>query len=237
MKKKILTTIMCLFSLVVFSQTTTQTEVWTKEDRTNLFNDCINYTAKYKNLSNEQRESISLCYLGVITKKYTKTDLDNMIDIEIKRMKDAVIIECAKNLGVDLNVETKKVEVVLNQEKEENKSIPTKKNLIGKWKTDENSIIEFKEDGSYVKTYLFNYELDGWHVKDNMVYGDWFLDDSGLLKLTLNWTEEKFKDRKYSNPLGEMYHFISFSDDYIKYELTGNGVSSKIIQANKIKDQ
>ena len=98
MKKTILTLLVCSFSLGLFSQS----DVWTKADRTNLYDDCMSYVTKYKNTTNDQRESISLCYIGEVTKKYTKVDFQAMIDIEIKRIKEAVINQCAKNLGIAL---------------------------------------------------------------------------------------------------------------------------------------
>ena len=109
MKKIIFTLLVCSFSLGLFSQS----DVWTKADRTNLYDDCMSYVTKSKNTTNDQKESISLCYIGEVTKKYTKADFNAMIDIEIKRIKEAVINQCAKNLGIDLNVEPKKEEVVV----------------------------------------------------------------------------------------------------------------------------
>ena len=238
MKKPILTLLLCSFSLGLISQS----DVWTKADRTNLYDDCMSYVTKYKNTSNDQRESISLCYMGEVTKKYTKVDFQAMIDIEIKRIKEAVINQCAKNLGIDLNVEPKKEEPVVEKkevvlEKKEMdtpKSIATKEGIIGKWKTDENSIFEFRIDGTYTKTYLYSYYNRGWHVKDNLYSGDWFLDEGGSLKLTLNWIEERvLGDKNYTDSNGVKYNFITFSKDFIKIETTDIGY--KIIQANRMK--
>ena len=69
----------------------------------------MGYIGKYQNLSTEQKESISLCYLDEITKKYTKKDYQNKIDIEIKKIRETTLTLCSKNIGIELS-ETKKEE-------------------------------------------------------------------------------------------------------------------------------
>lgn len=63
--RKISLIILCLVTIKINSQTTN----WTKDDRNNLYSDCMSYSTKYKNLSGEQKESICLCYLEETTKK------------------------------------------------------------------------------------------------------------------------------------------------------------------------
>ena len=50
-----------------------QTE-WTKADRTTIYDECYSETIKSKNLTNQQRESLSLCMLDEITSKYTRKE-------------------------------------------------------------------------------------------------------------------------------------------------------------------
>lgn len=239
MKNKILTLLMILFSISGFSQS----EIWSKSDRNNLFEDCMSYITKYKNTTNEQRESISLCYIGELTKKYTKDEFQSMIDIEIKRIKEAVINQCAKNLGIELRVEEKKEEVVIEKkEVDVSKNVLSKAALVGKWKSDDDAIYEFLSNGTYSKKYLKNvWDQLGWHVENNLYTGDWFLDQKGNLKLTENWTAEILNNRqtkiigtkKYVSENGRTYKFIYFSQDYMNFQ--ENTPNSKSIQANRIE--
>ena len=237
MKKTFITLLICSINLSLFAQS----DVWTKADRTNLYDDCMSYVTKYKNTTNDQRESVSLCYIGEVTKKYTKADFQAMIDIEIKRIKEAVINQCAKNLGIDLNIEPKKEEVVVEKKEVEapkniSNNMPTKEVLVGKWKTAQNSIIEFKSDGTYYEKFLYRKITKDYNfVVDDVYTGDWFLDDKGVLTLALNWKEDhgtfKEKIRNFTNT--STYKFTAISIDYIKYEDTTPGYEP--IQANRIK--
>ena len=181
----------------------------------------MSYITKYKNITNDQKESICLCYLEEVTKKYTKTDFQAKIDIELKRVKEAVISQCAKNLGIDLSTAVKTEEVADKKGTLKNK--PKREDLIGKWKTDKGSIMEFKEDGKYAET----------TVKNVSYSGDWFLDDKGVLTIdseehyTQILTKKEKVDRKKS-----VYDFDNFSTDYLKFTREG---LVETIQANRMK--
>ena len=85
MKKTIL---LYLLTSLLAVKTNAQSTDWTKDDRNNIYNDCMGYIGKYQNLTTEQKESMSICYLDEITKKYTKKDYQNKIDIEIKKIRE-----------------------------------------------------------------------------------------------------------------------------------------------------
>jgi hypothetical protein len=240
MKKILLAFLICTSSTGLFSQS----DVWSKSDRNNLFDDCMSFVTKYKKTTNEQRESISLCYIGEVTKKYTKVEFQAMIDIEIKRIKESIINQCAKNLGVELSLVANEENVVeqkvADTPKIISKTFPTKSGLIGKWKSVDNAIIEFKEDGSYVKKYLthnMHKKRSGeyYFIQNDILTGDWFLDDKGILTIRENWSEDvgtlRTKIRNFTST--NVYQFLTYSEDYIKYESTTPG--SDPIQANKIK--
>ncbi len=93
-----------LIPFFAYCQTPSPNSEWTKDDRNNIYEDAINMTAKNRTLTQEQRESIALCYLDDITKKYPKKDYYAKIDIEVKRITESTIAQCAKNIGVDLTV-------------------------------------------------------------------------------------------------------------------------------------
>ena len=238
MKKTFITLLICSINLSLFAQS----DVWTKADRTNLYDDCMSYVTKYKNTTNDQRESISLCYIGEVTKKYTKADFNAMIDIEIKRIKEAVINQCAKNLGIDLNVEPKKEEVVVEKKeveipKKTSKTGPNKEALLGKWKTDSKAIFEFQNSGKFTLQYLERqpYTNNGGFIVDDRKSGDFFLDEKGTLTLVFNWSEDigTFSTKiRYFTKTCE-YKFATFTDDFIKLENITTAEPS--IQCNKIQ--
>jgi hypothetical protein len=210
-----------------------QTSNWTKDDRNNLYSDCMSYSTKYKNLSGEQKESICLCYLEETTKKYIKTDFESKIDIEIKRIKDAMLTQCAKNLGLELNTQAKeeskeiiKIEKEIITEKKEDissqKNTPTVEVLIGRWKTDKGSTIEFKDGGKFSEI----------NLKGKEYSGDWFLDGK-VLTISLQEGRTQIITKKETTKLTiQKYDFDFFSKDFIKYRKVG---IAETIQANRIK--
>lgn len=229
-------TLLILLSITI--KITAQTTNWTKDDRNNLYSDCMSYATKYKSISGEQKESICLCYLEETTKKYAKSDFEAKIDIEIKRIKEAMLTQCAKNIGVELNAQVKE-EVVKEEVKEQpkhevSKGIITKAIVIGKWKTDNISTIEFKADGTYFEKRGDNPLTDNkGFIVDGILRGDWFLDDKGVLTIRKEWTEDigtfKVKLRNYTTSY--IYKFDSFTTDYLKFTRENDGLT---IQANRI---
>ncbi len=224
-----------LFTAVAFANISmmAQSGTWTKDDRNSLYDNSLDYMTKYRGITSEQRESISLCYIDEITKKYSKAEFMAKIDVELKRIRDSQLSQCAKNIGVELGAasapETKTVP-------ENKKAIPNKKELVGKWKTDNNSIIEFKSNGTVVFKYLDRFlTSNSGYIVDNVKSGDWFLDEKGILTLKLNWSEDvgtlRTKIRAYTS--NYKYSFSSFSSDYIKFENTE--YVEVAIQANRME--
>ena len=163
MKKIILTTALITANLIVFGQATT----WAKSERNLIYEECLAHlTTEYRTLTLDQRETVSLCYLNEITAKYNKNDYQSKIDAELRRIKSSTIIQCAKNIGADLNkpipiVEEKKYQPV---KVAENKA--TRQNLQGHWKDEESEFWLFetgdfkmvKMDGSSSKG---TWKIDG----------------------------------------------------------------------------
>jgi hypothetical protein len=211
-----------------------QTANWNKDDRNNLYSDCMSYSTKYKNINNEQKESICLCYLDEITKKYVKNEFEAKIDIETKRIKEAMLSQCAKNIGVDLTMQQNE-EVVKEEKKSETvKGYISKTILSGKWKTDDLSIIEFKSDGTYnEKRGIKELTLNKGYIVDNVLRGNWFLDEKGNLTIRKEWSEDigifQTKIRNYTGSY--VYRFDSYTNDYLKFTCDNNGTT---IQANRL---
>lgn len=146
-----------LISSACHAQIPVASDNWTKDDRNAVYEDGMSTVTKNRTLSPEQRESLALCYLDEITKKYTKKEYTAKIDIEVKRITEATLSQCAKNIGVDLAA--KKVEVpadqpvkteVVKAAKKVNELNYTIDDLVGQWK-DENSKVSFNADGTYVQ--------------------------------------------------------------------------------------
>ncbi len=235
MKIKFYTLLFNCFTFALVSQTDT----WTKTDRTNLFEDCMSTITKYKNITGEQKESISLCYISEITKKYSKTEVDAMIDIEIKRTKEALINQCAKNLGIELNTQLKIEDIVMEKKIEESKKTSSRDLLVGSWKTSDDATMEFFEDGTFTVKYNHSeiFQSDRpFYMYNNLYKGDWFLDKKDALTLKCNWQEDIGRRKiELINFLGyKNFKIIEISSSYMLIE--NNNSSSGQIQCNKIKE-
>ena len=198
MKKIILTTALITANLIVFGQANT----WAKSDRNLIYEECLAHlTTEYRSLTLEQRETISLCYLNEITAKYNKDDYQSKIDAELRRIKSSTIIQCAKNIGADLNkpvavVEEKKPEPV---KVAENKA--TRQNLQGHWKDEESEFWLF-ETGDFKMV-----KMDGSSSK-----GTWKIDGDVL---TL-YHDKMFGTRQKD------FKILMFSEDKFVYQSTKN---------------
>ncbi|MFP5470486.1 MAG: hypothetical protein ACLGGV_02735 [Bacteroidia bacterium] len=185
-----------LFFLVsfLFFQGFAQSTDWTKDDRNNIYNECMSYIVKYQNLSTEQKESISLCYLDEITKKYTKVEYQNKIEIEIKKIRETTLTLCSKNLGIELS-EVKKEDPKKQEPKTEVTSLtPTKEMLTGHWK-DENSELWLFETGDYKIQYADGKTAKGtWKIDGDLLnlYKDKLLGTSMNVFKILVFTNDKF---------------------------------------------
>lgn len=130
-----------LFSCVQISNA--QSYEWTKQERNDIYENCMSELDNYKEMSEEINESLCLCYLNEITEKYRKRDFDTKIDVELRRIRQSNIIQCSKNLGIDLEGESEEVAEI----ESENVEI-TNEAIEGKW-TFEKGQFTFYSDGEY----------------------------------------------------------------------------------------
>jgi hypothetical protein len=217
---------------------------WTKDDRNNLYEEYLGIITKYKNLTSEQKESIGLCCLDATTTKYTKKDFAAKIEIEIKRIQESVIGQCAKNIGVVL--ETSKIEP--ENVKVSSNNVFSKENLVGSWRTDKGTTITFNESGTFLKTFHENIfvGIEYMRIQGQTTSGDWFLDGSGILTLTEKWVavETKLlKTKLWNDSANGKFKIESLTNDFLKMSLIEgksccnevNKPASSITQANKVK--
>jgi hypothetical protein len=91
---------LCVLSLQVFSQS----EEWTKDDRKMVKDEYMDALTKYKNIKPEQKTSIALACIKLVTDKYpNKKDYKNLLDEELERIQEANIRTAASNLGISLD--------------------------------------------------------------------------------------------------------------------------------------
>lgn len=198
MKKVILTTAFIASQFIVFGQTGT----WQKSDRNLIYEECLAHlTTEYKTLTQEQRETISLCYLDEITAKYNKDDYQAKIEAELRRIRSATIIQCAKNIGADLNkpaqvVEEKKPEPVKVADNKANRQ-----NLQGHWKDEESEFWLF-ETGDFKMV-----KMNGTSSK-----GTWKI-DGDVLSL--------YHDKMFGTSQKD-FKILMFSEDKFVYQSTTN---------------
>jgi len=155
---------------------------WTKDERSNIYNECVGFLGKYVHLSPEQKETVSLCYLDEITKKYNRNDYQNKIEVEVKKIRETTLTLCSKNVGVEL-AEPKKEEPKVPAKREKTSELKaSKQNLVGYWKDDENEFWLF-ETGDYKMIYQ----------NGKIVKGTWKIDNEQLTlyKEKLLWSSEK----------------------------------------------
>jgi hypothetical protein len=198
--------ILFLVMLTLTVKLTAQTNTWLKDDRNNIYNDCMSYLGKYPNINTEQRENLSLCYLDDITKKYTKVDFQSKIEIEIKKIRETTLTLCAKNLGLELTETKKETPVSVEPpketpKKEEMSTVPKKELLIGHWK-DENSEFWLFETGDYKMQYTDGKDAKGtWKIDGDQLtlYKDRFLGTSEKVFKILVFTNLKFVYQSIKN--------------------------------------
>jgi hypothetical protein len=156
---------------------------WTKEDRAILYQEYIDILNNYPNIGKDQKESIAICALNSICEKYTKSDYQSKIDIEIKRIKESTVNICAKNISIDLSNNN-------SSEKDKDNGL-TKEALTGKWKTDVGFTIEFFTNGTFTKEFSNNFQnINRNYINNQKSSGDWILDASGTLYLMEKYEEK-----------------------------------------------
>ncbi len=100
---------------------------WTKAQRQDIYNNCLNDLSMKKHITPEQRKALCLCYLQTLTEENSADKYLNMIDIEQETVNNSAMDRCSKKLGISMAAPTKP--------KKEEKDVPvTKSNLVGEWK-------------------------------------------------------------------------------------------------------
>ena len=184
----------CLLILLLATISNAQSTDWTKSDNENLFSDCKSYISKYVSLTDEQRESLCMCFYKDINKKYSKAEFQAMLDIETKRIKESTINQCATNSSYKL-FEQKKEEPKPEPKKTEPSEMKaTKENLTGHWKYDEGEFWLF-ETGDYRMDYNDGKKAKGtWKLDGDQLslYKDKLLGSSEKIFKILLFTTDKF---------------------------------------------
>lgn len=189
------------FLAILFFRNTYSQSKWTKEDKNNLFSDCISNISKYNSITNDQKESVCLCYIEEISNKYSKDDYQSKIDAQIKRIKEASLTHCSKNTGIELEEKKEERKIETKTENNNTEVSVTKENLIGHWK-DENSEFWLFETGDYKIQYGDGKNAKGtWKVDNNQLdlYKDKLFGKSEKLFKILIFTKDKFVYQSLKN--------------------------------------
>jgi len=141
---------------------------WSKDDRTLYYNEISTYLNKYE-LTPQEKERVSLCFVDEITKSYTKSDVNNFIEAEIKKIKNEVFKKCIESNGVVL--------------KKQNDNKLNKKSIVACWQSYDFTLCFF-DDGSLEK------RLDKGIFKKSS--GKWFLESDKVI-LVMKDSKEEYK--------------------------------------------
>ena len=126
-----------------------QTTEWSKTDRNDIYEEFLN-AIKNKNITTEQKESLALCFLDQVTKKYTKAEYQAKLDIEVKKIRETATADCSKNLGLDLSDKPKpETQESAKTTKKVNEGNFTREDLVGSWRN-ENAKLFFNQDNTFV---------------------------------------------------------------------------------------
>jgi hypothetical protein len=181
---------------------------WTKEDKSKLAKLANEYLEDYEYISTTDKEKIILCYIEDITTKNTKEEYDLLIDIELRQLKSTTISKCAKKLSISMEAPLKiepKVEVKVEKSLREQ--------IVGTWRTDQGYTIQFKDDGSFIKTFHNRIEVSGFeltspayfvYITNNTTLGTWFIDGQIItldeqIKAEWEYTSRRYSEMKYAD--------------------------------------
>ncbi len=117
---------------------------WTKDDRNSIYSEYLDALTKYKNITIDQKKSIALDCMKEITKKYTKKDYRDLIDVELERIQEATINTSTKNVGVSLS------DVKVKEEYSKNDSNTFREeDFSGMWSSEIGDYIFMAKDKTY----------------------------------------------------------------------------------------
>ena len=133
---------------------------WTKAQRQDIYNNCINDLSMKKHITQEQRKALCLCYLQTLTSENSAEQYLNMIDIEQETVNNSAMDRCSKKLGISMSAPKNKVA--------EKQLSVSKTNLVGDWK------LKGKE-------YTLYLNANGKFYTTRGEKGNWWIDNYGRL--------------------------------------------------------
>lgn len=164
---KALTLIIALL-VVCFTQSFGQTS-WTKESKSNIYSDCQSLLSN-SSASAEQKETVCICFTEEITKKYSRSEIEDKLEVELKRIKKSAVEACAKVNGVELEKQQPKAEPKPEAKTPDANNVLSSSAIAGLWE-DETGKIWFYESGDYKHTKVDGNEVKGsWKLDGDMIY-------------------------------------------------------------------
>lgn len=211
MKKLILLIVCISVSVGIFAQSAD--DKWTKDTKTELINECIGVlSAKYPNVSEDQRDNVAICYANTISTSYPKrSDWLNKVDLEVKKIKASALEGCIKNNGVEAQ-KPKPESAKIDTPKEVQLS---KAALAGVWEFDGRKFT-FTEGGTYL--------YEGKMKKCN---GQWSLSNK-----TITLSPSSSVSNKTNSCSNEEHEIVTFSPNEMDLLKTGD---RKVLHLKKVK--
>lgn len=150
-------------------------EDWNKESKSNFFNEALSQLSSYENVTQQQKENLALCFSSEITSDYTKRQISEMLEVEVKKIKTETLNKCLQKNNITL----KKTE----------KNKLDKKSLVGCWQSYDFAIC-FYETGDFDK------QKDKGIIKKT-TKGKWFLEPDKIIFSSKDF-RETYKISYYS---------------------------------------
>ncbi len=142
-----------------------QNAEWNKTDAESLFNEAVSMLSKYP-IKQEQKETIGICFKDKVTSGFKKSDYNLKLEVELKRIKENALNECAKTSGIELKEEQPKVEKPV--EKKIDKSEVNLANLSATW-IFESETFTFSEGGNYLIESTLKKCNGTWHLNNKTI--------------------------------------------------------------------
>lgn len=199
---------------MISAQAQQQVAPWSKTQREGLYNEGLSMLSTYKGISQEQKESLALCYLEEITKKHDATEYSQKIEVELKRIRSTAMEQCSKNIGVALKVEEeKKPEIKTEEPVAVNKL--NMENLSGTW-LDDGESFNLTPNGTYL-----------YEASTRKCNGSWSLNGSMLAFMPADNVANKFALCK-----AEEYSVVKFSGAELALLKTGTNKKFTLKRVN-----
>lgn len=220
---------------------TTSRSDWTKEEKVKLSKEFIAFLGDYPNITDTQKEELSLCYVQKTVTDNSPSSFAELIELEIKQQRMNTLKKCAEGSGIDLSKE------IVKQTKVEVNKTYGKKDVIGSWSAEGDMTFVFNENNTcsifYKEKDLHEYKGYYMYLRDDKGFGNFFIDENGVLTMNQKMTFFEYKMFGKTVDYNTEFNFkfiIVFNDgNFMKLkliEIDGEPAQEAILQMNKVNN-